>query len=36
MEGNVINLTGLDAQDGSPVLDIKPHRAGFDRVEPVA
>lgn len=29
---NVINLTGLDAQDGSPVLDIKPYRAGFDQV----
>ena len=36
VEDNVINLTCLDAQDGSPVLDIKPHRAGFDRVEPVA
>ena len=28
---NVINVTGLDAQDGSPVLDIKPFRAGFDQ-----
>ncbi len=30
---NVINVVGLDAQDGSPVLDIKPYRPGFDRVE---
>lgn len=29
VEDNVINVTGLDAQDGSPVLDIKPH--GFDQ-----
>ncbi len=28
---NVINVTGLDAQDGSPVLDIKPFRPGFDQ-----
>ena len=25
-----IAVTGLDAQDGSPVIDIKPHRAAFD------
>ena len=31
VEDNVINVTGLDAQDGSPVLDIKPYRSGFDR-----
>ena len=31
VEDNVINVTGLDAQDGSPVLDIKPYRPGFDR-----
>ena len=31
IEDNVINVTGLDAQDGSPVLDIKPYRPGFDR-----
>ncbi len=30
VEDNVINVTGLDAQDGSPVLDIKPYNAGFD------
>ena len=34
VEDNVINVTGLDAQDGSPVLDIKPHRAGFDEAAP--
>ena len=32
VEDNVINVTGLDAQDGSPVLDIKPYRPGFDAV----
>ncbi|MCY4366003.1 MAG: tRNA (N6-threonylcarbamoyladenosine(37)-N6)-methyltransferase TrmO [Chloroflexi bacterium] len=31
VEDNVINVTGLDAQDGSPVLDIKPFRSGFDQ-----
>ena len=31
VEDNIINVTGLDAQDGSPVLDIKPHRSGFDQ-----
>lgn len=30
VEDNVVSVTGLDAQDGSPVLDIKPYRAGFD------
>lgn len=35
VEDNVINVTGLDAQDGSPVLDIKPYRSGFDEVEKV-
>lgn len=30
VEDNIINVTGLDAQDGSPVLDIKPFRACFD------
>ncbi len=33
VEDNVINVTGLDAQYGSPVQDIKPYRTGFDRVE---
>ena len=31
VEDNIINVTGLDAQDGSPVLDIKPYRPGFDQ-----
>jgi tRNA-Thr(GGU) m(6)t(6)A37 methyltransferase TsaA len=30
LEGNVLTVAGLDAQDGSPVLDIKPYAAGFD------
>ncbi len=25
VEGNVVRVKGLDAYDGSPVLDIKPH-----------
>ena len=29
---NMLDVTGLDAQDGSPVLDIKPYSAGFDQV----
>ena len=28
--GAVISVTELDAQDGSPVIDIKPHRPAFD------
>jgi tRNA-Thr(GGU) m(6)t(6)A37 methyltransferase TsaA len=27
-EGNVLRVSGLDALDGSPVLDIKPHAPG--------
>ncbi len=30
VEGNTLTVTGLDAQDGSPVLDIKPHSVTFD------
>ena len=30
---NVVTVTGLDAQDGSPVLDIKPYSGGFDTPE---
>jgi tRNA-Thr(GGU) m(6)t(6)A37 methyltransferase TsaA len=29
---NTLTVTGLDAQDGSPVLDIKPYSSGFDAV----
>lgn len=28
--GAVLTVVGLDAQDGSPVIDIKRHSAGFD------
>lgn len=30
VEGRVLKVRGLDAIDGTPVLDIKPHMAGFD------
>ncbi len=30
VEDNILTVTGLDAQDGSPVLDIKPHSVTFD------
>ena len=30
---NVVTVTGLDALDGTPVLDLKPYMAMFDRVE---
>ncbi len=32
VEDNTLTVTGLDAQDGSPVLDIKPHSVTFDTV----
>ena len=31
--GNVLHVRGLDAIDGTPVLDIKPYVPDFDRVE---
>lgn len=31
IDGNVLHVSGLDAQDGAPVLDIKPYVAFFDR-----
>ncbi|HEX8598075.1 MAG TPA: tRNA (N6-threonylcarbamoyladenosine(37)-N6)-methyltransferase TrmO [Chloroflexia bacterium] len=31
--GNVLTVRGLDAINGSPVLDIKPYFAAFDRVD---
>jgi tRNA-Thr(GGU) m(6)t(6)A37 methyltransferase TsaA len=35
--GNVLDVAGLDAIDGTPLLDLKPYFAAFDRVEaPVA
>lgn len=33
VRGNVLTVQGLDAIDGSPVLDIKPYFPAFDRVE---
>ena len=32
IEGNVLRVRGLDAVDGTPVLDIKPYAPGFDSV----
>lgn len=32
VDGNVLYVDGLDMADGTPVLDIKPHAAGFDGV----
>lgn len=31
--GNVLKVQGLDAIDGSPVIDIKPYIPGYDSVE---
>jgi len=31
VDGNVLEVIGLDALDGTPVLDIKPYVAAFDR-----
>ena len=30
----ILTVSGLDAQDGSPVIDIKPHRPAFDETAP--
>ena len=30
IEGNVLHVTGLDALDGTPVLDLKPYQPHFD------
>ena len=35
IEGNVVRVRGLDALDGTPVLDIKPYMPPFDRMENV-
>ena len=32
-EGNILTVEGLDAMDGTPVLDIKPYIPGTDSVE---
>jgi tRNA-Thr(GGU) m(6)t(6)A37 methyltransferase TsaA len=31
--GDVLSVAGLDAIDGTPVIDLKPYFAAFDRVE---
>lgn len=33
VEGNILRVKGLDAIDGTPVLDVKPYVPQFDRVE---
>jgi tRNA-Thr(GGU) m(6)t(6)A37 methyltransferase TsaA len=33
VEGNVLRVRGLDAIDGTPVLDIKPYVPEYDRVK---
>ena len=35
IEGDVVRVQGLDALDGTPVLDIKPYMPPFDRVDDV-
>ncbi len=35
IEGNVVKVRGLDALNGTPVLDIKPYMPPFDRMEDV-
>jgi len=35
VDGTVIVVRGLDAIDGSPVLDIKPHMSGFHPRSPI-
>ena len=32
-EGNVLYLNGVDVLDGTPLLDLKPYTARFDRIE---
>ena len=32
-DGNILYLDGLDILDGTPLLDVKPYTAKFDRVE---
>lgn len=33
VRGNVVTVRGLDAIDGTPLLDIKPYMPEFDRIE---
>lgn len=32
-EGNLLHLNGVDILDGTPLLDIKPYAARFDRID---
>ena len=32
LEGNILYLDGVDILDGTPLLDIKPYTAKFDRI----
>jgi tRNA-Thr(GGU) m(6)t(6)A37 methyltransferase TsaA len=32
-KGNILKVTGLDALDGAPVIDIKPYMPGYDSVD---
>lgn len=32
-EGNVLTVQGLDALDGTPVIDIKPWNTGYDAID---
>ena len=32
-EGNILFLDGVDILDGTPLLDIKPYTARFDRID---
>ena len=36
IEDNIVRVRGLDALDGTPVLDIKPYMPPFDRVDDVS
>jgi tRNA (Thr-GGU) A37 N-methylase len=33
VEGTVLKVRGLDAIDGTPVLDVRPYYPAYDRVE---
>jgi len=35
IDGNIVKVRGLDALDGTPVLDLKPYMPPFDRMEDV-
>jgi tRNA (adenine37-N6)-methyltransferase len=36
IDGNIVKVRGLDALDGTPVLDLKPYMPPFDRMDDVA